>query len=801
VGYFDSFVSNTAGFFGVWGVYPYFPSGLVIASDMQNGLLVYEVNYVRACWLEGKVTDAVTGANIQAASVHIESTQANAATTGILGTYKTGQAIPGTFDVTFSANGYETKVVSATLENGVLTILDVQLNPFQSYSFAGQTVKAADGTPIAGAKVVLQNSQFQLNATSDANGNFSFPSVFGGNYTLYAGAWGYVTEEVTNLSIGSGTVPPVVQLTKGYYDDFVLDFNWAKSATATSGAWELGEPIGTVFNGNTSNPNFDLPDDLGDQCYVTGNGGGDAGTDDIDNGSVTLTSPVMDLTTYNKPVLKYSTWFFNAGGSGAPNDNMTVRIHNGTQTVTLETITQSGSTWRPESEFELIGLIPITNTMTVSFVAVDDNPGHLVEAAVDGFKVEDTSPYPLFSASATTGCLPFTVQFTDSSDTTFLWNWTFEGGTPSTSTEQNPTVVYDTPGTFNVTLTVTTQTASVYTIERPNFITVGQAPTADFTSNMAGNVANFTNTSIGGAFFLWNFGDGSTSTQANPNHAYTSQGIFTVTLTVGNACGTATFTQNVEVFAIPPTAIFTVSGTSGCAPFTVNYTSASLGSPTNYNWTFPGGTPGTSTAQNPTVVYNTPGTYSAQLTVSNPAGSNTANLNQLITVGTAPTALFSFGVNLFDVAFTNNSVGATSYAWDFGDGSTSTQANPAHTYAANGDYVVTLETTNACGVTVFTQTVNIFVSGTTFLDETSYMLAASPNPFSNDLVVSYELANGTSNANLLIFNVLGEEVGQAALSGNSGSVRLGDQIAGSGVYFLRLQVEGKMGKAIRVVRI
>lgn len=801
VGYFDSFVSNTAGFFGVWGVYPYFPSGLVIASDIQNGLLVYDVDYVRACWLEGTVTDAVTGLPIQGANAHIESTQANAATSGIDGVYKTGQVIPGTFDVTFSANGYESKVVSATLENGVLTILDVQLNPLSSYVFTGQTVRSADGAPIAGAQIVLSNSLAEFTAISDASGNFNFPGVFGGSYTLYAGAWGYVTEEVTNVLVGSSNSNITVALSSGYYDDFILDFGWTATATATTGDWERGEPVGTTNQNNLSNPELDITGDLGDLCYVTGNAGGGAGDDDVDNGTVTLTSPVLNLATYNQPVLKYRTWFFNAGGSGAPNDNLTVKISNGSQTVTLETITQSGSTWRPESEFDLGTLIPLTNNMRVIFEASDLTPGHLVEAAVDGFKVDDISAYPLFTANATAGCTPFTVQFNDSSDSTFLWNWSFPGGTPSSSTEQNPSVVYSTPGSYDVILTVTTSLANTYVIERPDFIVVGSAPTASFSFNVVGNTANFTNTSTFANSVLWNFGDGTTSTLANPNHTYTATGSYTVTLTVTNDCGTANFQQNVVISVVPPTATFTLSATSGCAPLTVQFTNASTGNPTSFNWTFPGGTPGTSTAQNPTVVYNAAGTYSVQLTVSNAAGSNTASLNQLIEVGAEPSALFFFTANQLTVDFDNNSTGATSYEWEFGDGTTSTEASPTHSYANAGQYNVTLTATNECGFSASTQTVNVSASGTEFLDETSYSIVASPNPFANELTVSYELNDLAGQSNLLIFNVYGQQLGTAPLTGNTGQVQLGNRITGSGVYFLRLQVDGKMGKAIRVVKL
>ncbi|MBK9016730.1 MAG: choice-of-anchor B family protein [Saprospiraceae bacterium] len=90
VGNWDSFLGGNGGYNGAWGAYPFLPSGLVLLTDIGNGLFVCGATYVRACWLEGIVTDAVTGLPIQGASAHIESTQANAATTGLNGVYKAG---------------------------------------------------------------------------------------------------------------------------------------------------------------------------------------------------------------------------------------------------------------------------------------------------------------------------------------------------------------------------------------------------------------------------------------------------------------------------------------------------------------------------------------------------------------------------------------------------------------------------------------------------------------------------------------------------------------------------------------
>ncbi len=802
VGNWDTFLGGNGGFSGAWGAYPYLPSGLVLLTDIGNGLYVCGADYVRACWLEGKVTSSATGLPILGANVHIESTQANIGTTNATGDYKTGQAIPGVFDVVFSAVGFHPKTVQATLENGELTILNVQLDPISSITISGQTVKTSNGTPVAGAKIFLQGTQTNYQATTDASGNFSFPGVFGGTYTLYAGAWGYLHEVISNFVVNGSTQPVIITLDKGFQDDFILDLGWTETHTAATGAWERGVPVGTVYQGSQANPGEDVSDDIGDQCYVTGNGGGGAGDDDVDNGVVTLTSPVMDLTTFNEPILKYRTWFFNAGGAGTPNDALEVRITNGTDVVVLETITESQGAWRPVAEYNLSGLITITNNMRVIFETSDlPGSGHLVEAAVDAFLVEDLFTYPPFSASVTDGCAPLIVDFADLSDSTATWVWTFEGGTPATSTEQNPTVTFENAGTFDVTLNVITADGNAYTVNRPNFITVNSAPAANFDYDVTGAVVNFTNLSTGGGDYSWTFGDGTSSSSQNPSHTFQETGIFTVSLTATNECGTASFTQDVLILDIPPTANFNVSTSAGCTPLTVQFTDISAGSPDTWAWQFPGGTPATSTEQNPSVTYTQAGTFSVQLTVSNGAGQSQVTQSQFIEVGVGPVALFEADVNGNIVTLSNNSTDATNFEWSFGDGTTSTEASPVHTYTAPGDYEITLTATNACGFAAFTQTVSIQVSSTVDLDETSYTLTAAPNPFSGQVLVQYELRKNFSQANLLVFNVLGKQVSNVNIGAARGTVQLGDAITESGIYFVHLVVDGKAGKAFRLVKI
>lgn len=134
VAFFDTFPDEEVGFIGVWGATPYLPSGLVLASDIGTGLYVFDVDYARASYLEGNVTDADTGFPIGDVFVAIDSPQLNSESTDALGDYKTGLADAGAIMVTFSADGYQSQTLPTTLQSGEVTELDVALLPGTSTS-------------------------------------------------------------------------------------------------------------------------------------------------------------------------------------------------------------------------------------------------------------------------------------------------------------------------------------------------------------------------------------------------------------------------------------------------------------------------------------------------------------------------------------------------------------------------------------------------------------------------------------------------------------------------------------------
>ncbi|MCB9276894.1 MAG: choice-of-anchor B family protein [Lewinellaceae bacterium] len=390
VGNYDTWLGGNGGFDGAWGLYPFLPSQTVLVSDIGNGLYVLQPNFVRACWLEGTVRDSITGALLPNVKVEINSSQPNLGTTDAFGRYQTGQALNGTFDVKYSKAGYYDKTIAVDLENGQLTELDVELAPLASFSVAGLAIQEGNGQPVPGAQVVAQSETLSYSTTADANGNFSFSSVIEGTYNIFAGQWGYLHGKVENVSL-SGNTSVTIELERGYQDDFVFDLGWtATSQDATTGFWTRGEPIGTYSNNSQVNPEYDAPNDLGTDCYVTGNGGGDIGTDDVDNGIVTLSSPVMDLSEYIDPVLTYRYWFYNGGGNGQPNDALSIRVTNGTQEAVLNNITQSQSLWRNSGEIHLADFITLTGQVRLIFETSDlPQSGHLVEAGVDQVLVEE----------------------------------------------------------------------------------------------------------------------------------------------------------------------------------------------------------------------------------------------------------------------------------------------------------------------------------------------------------------------------------------------------------------------------
>lgn len=392
VGNYDTFSGTGGGFEGDWGVYPYFPSGTIVVSNIDEGLFVFSPVYTRACYLEGLVTSSC-GEQINNVQVTVTAININE-NTDIAGQYRTGTSIPGTYSVTFSKSGYVSQTISGViLSAGIVSILDVQLVPVNSsFNVNGLTSDSITSNPISGVNVSISNQTNSYDFLTNGSGNFSSCTILGAtDYDVIVGKWGYNTYCVSNQTISSSTNNLSYPLTSGYYDDFSLDFGWTVNSDASTGAWQRGVPLGTSYNNIPANPGTDVSTDCSNKAYVTGNTGLTSSDQDVDNGSTTLLSPLFDLTNYVIPYLDYSRWFFNSGGSGSPNDSLSIYLSNGSITYLLEfalATTPGNSSWIHKS-FKISDYITPTATMQVKVRTADNSPGHLVEAGFDNFLIRE----------------------------------------------------------------------------------------------------------------------------------------------------------------------------------------------------------------------------------------------------------------------------------------------------------------------------------------------------------------------------------------------------------------------------
>ncbi len=477
-----------------------------------------------------------------------------------------------------------------------------------------------------------------------------------------------ITESIEIQFVGTApTAGFAANITSGC-TPFTVDFTDLSSGDATGWSWSF--PGGTPATSTDQNPSITYANPgMYDVVLVVSNTAGSntatqtsmilvesaptAGfSSDVNGDVISLTNTSTGATSYN--------WDFGDGNMSTDANPTHTYTMDGTYTVTMTATNPCGS---------------VTTTETIIVV---------------------TPPTVAYTADVLTGCAPLTVNFMDQSvGTVDSWLWEITGANPASSTDQNPTFTFDNAGTYDVTLTVTNSSGS-YPLTQTQMIVVETTPTVDFTVNQSGGVYSFTNNSIGGTSYLWDFGDGMTSADMNPTYTYATDGTYTVTLTATNACGSVTTTQTVSVISAP-TVAYTADVLTGCAPLTVNFMDQSIGNVDSWSWTFSGGTPSTSADQNPTITYDTPGTYDVVLTVTNATGSYPLTQTAMIVVQETPTAAFDAILSGSVYSFTNNSTNGTGYLWEFGDGTTSMDMNPTHTYAMNGTYTVTLITTNACG--------------------------------------------------------------------------------------------------------
>jgi len=329
-----------------------------------------------------------------------------------------------------------------------------------------------------------------------------------------------------------------------------------------------------------------------------------------------------------------------------------------------------------------------------------------------------------FDADTLQGCSPLYVSFINNShvdleDSVLSYTWDFGDG--HTSQDSTPTHNYTTTGQFDVSLEIETKHGCSEKIIKPAFIQAGSLPDPnliqiwgdDFANNSQkyclGDTLQFSTNALSlypSASLEWNFTPSiSHSVIELSNHDSTfsmislDTGETHIEINVENFGCANTLTVPHLIKIIKPVAQFIADSIICGAPATVQF-SAQSPSASEWNWDFGDGN--TTILQNPTHTFASKGTYTPQLIISTVEGCSDTISKQII-VAEPPQAAFDFaagthaGCTPLSTTFENLSIGATTYTWQFGDGASSNQPTPTHTYTSEGLFTPTLIAVDSLG--------------------------------------------------------------------------------------------------------
>lgn len=293
---------------------------------------------------------------------------------------------------------------------------------------------------------------------------------------------------------------------------------------------------------------------------------------------------------------------------------------------------------------------------------------------------------------------------------TYVWTAAPADPTLLSPNNTNPTVapIVTTIYTINVednnncaapteTITITVNPPLTLNMLPPGPIEICPGETATMNLNATGGDGNYT--------FTWDGG----SNPVNPPVSVTPTINTTYSFTVNDGCGTPPVTQSVDVnIFLLPVINFTANTYEGCEPLRVTFTDNTTPQPANLLWNFGdpnSGTNNTSTGTTPTHAYNNPGVFDVTLVITTSDGClDSLTMQDMITVYPLPVADFSAtptATDIFnpEIFFNDNSIGATQWLWNFGDGNTSSITNPNHLYGDTGTYTVWLYVESGEGCT------------------------------------------------------------------------------------------------------
>ncbi len=351
----------------------------------------------------------------------------------------------------------------------------------------------------------------------------------------------------------------------------------------------------------------------------------------------------------------------------------------------------------PEITFDTPGMYDELQLIVTDVNGCSDTTRLSDTIFVNGIDV-DFTPNPIG------GCQPFQVTFTDNSTSLFgnntQWDWVFENNVASAQ-GISATHIFEDLGKHKVKLTVTNDWGCVedLVVNQAVEVTSPEALFETDTLSCTDSYISFTNNSTGlNLIYDWDFGDGNSSTDENPQHSYATEGTFTPCLTITDiyGCTNSICLPNEIVIANPVSNFSLDTSYASCPPLIVNFQNLSTNA-TSYLWDFGDGS-GLSDLDTPAHVYTEPGIYNVTLVATSP-NTNCADtfvINNLVVLD-GPVGSFHYEIDTscapMKVTFFAESQGSFMYVWDFGDGTPLDTVNNVSTdttiyyYESAGDFI------------------------------------------------------------------------------------------------------------------
>ncbi len=582
-------------------------------------------------------------------------------------------------------------VFTSTEENPTHTLIDtgtynVQLTVINEDGCSSTGL--FEGAVAIGDEVIPNFSATPLETCIDAVVRFTDLSSSNANFWIWDYGDGVVAEDVQN--------PSHEYRDTGYFDVQLFAFHYGCfSEILYEDLIHVNPPIGRAVVRRDCDDPYSIT--FSDRSFGVDSVFWDFGEENLTTDTSTILSPTHVFADTGCYEVIHSV--FNLTTDCVDHDTMTVcisdprasfNLNNTDGCAPLEVTVDNSSIFAETYEWIAPGAV-ITGAGSESPIFTYETPGVYnevmliisdVQECPDTFRTSEVirarGVLVDFDTDVNGGCLPLTVNFSDNSTSAFstplTWSWNIGNGL-FTSDEESFTYTFDTIGRFRVDLTVTDGDGCSVRKRTNNAIEVTD-PKAEFfadTTSCTSDVVRFQSLATGGTLtYLWDFGDGNTSTDAAPEHNYAQEGTYDVCLSIVNQYGCSDMQCKEDYITIAdPLASFTVDSTFAfCPPLLARFTNTSINA-NFYEWNF-GDVSGSSDLENPPHVYTIPGSYSVTLIAGSTENCrDTLTVDDLITLN-GPVGDFDFVIDTscapMQVHFTGTSSDFYDYIWDFGNG-------------------------------------------------------------------------------------------------------------------------------------